>query len=392
MIGCTKLICGKATVSDTLKCREGEIRPHLLQFSTNLRPVVVWNLNSRCNLSCRHCYIEAKDTKEEGELTTEEAKQFIEDLGKLKIPVLLFSGGEPLLRGDVYELATWADKEGIRPILSTNGTLISRKVAKRLKTSGFKYIGVSLDGLEQVHDDFRDRVGAFQQALTGLQNAMQADLKVGVRFTINEKNKEDLPQVLDLVKEKKIPRFCMYHLVYAGRGKELISLDTSKVDKAKTIEFIIERTLKLCKDHTELEILTVDNPVDGVMIYRYIQKEHPEKADEVYELLRRAGGCSAGEKIANVDSQGEVHPCQFWQNLSLGNVKEKSFAEIWLDGSNHHLKKLRAKTNYLKGRCGKCEWVKICGGCRVRAEATYGDPWQEDPACYLSEEEIGIRR
>ncbi|TET63326.1 radical SAM protein [Candidatus Aerophobetes bacterium] len=383
MIGCTKLICGKATVSETIKYEDGEIPSNLLQFSTNSRPIVVWNLNNRCNLNCKHCYIEANDEKEEGELSTEEAKRFIQDLGKLKIPVLLFSGGEPLLREDVYELATWADKEGIRPILSTNGTLISQKVAKRLKTSGFKYIGISLDGLEEVHDDFRNRVGAFQQALAGLQNAMEAGLKSGVRFTISEKNKDELPQVLDLVKERKIPRFCMYHLVYSGRGKELVSLDTSKVDKKKTIEFIIERTLKLCKEGTELEILTVDNPVDGIMIYRYIQKRYPEKADEVYQLLRRAGGCSAGEKIANVDPQGEVHPCQFWQNLSLGNVKEKSFAEIWLDTSNHHLRKLRAKANYLKGRCRECEWVKICGGCRVRAEATYGDPWEEDPACYL---------
>ena len=383
MIGCTKLICGTATVSEAIKYKEGEIPSHLLQFSTNSRPIVVWNMNNRCNLKCKHCYIEAKDEKDEGELSTQEAKRFIQDLGKLKIPVLLFSGGEPLLREDVYELATWAVKKGVRPILSTNGTLISQEVAKKLKTSGFKYIGISLDGLEKVHDDFRSREGAFQQALDGLQNVMEVGLRSGVRFTINEKNKDELPQVLDLVKKRKIPRFCMYHLVYSGRGKELISLDTSKVDKEKTIEFIIERTLKLCKEGTELEILTVDNPVDGIMIYRYIQKRYPEKADEVYELLRRAGGCSAGEKIANVDSRGEVHPCQFWQNLSLGNVKEKSFAEIWLDTNNHHLRKLRDKANYLKGRCRECEWIKICGGCRVRAEATYGDPWEEDPACYL---------
>lgn len=383
MIGCTKLICGKATVSEAIKYREGEIPPHLLQFSTNLKPIVVWNVTNRCNLSCKHCYIGAKDEEQKGELTTRQAKRFIEDLGKLKVPVLLFSGGEPLLREDIYELAIWADKQGVRPILSTNGTLISRKVAERLRVSGFKYIGVSLDGLEHVHDDFRNRVGAFRLTLQGLENAAKAGLRVGVRLTINEKNKDDLSQVLDLVQERGIPRFCMYHLVYSGRAKKIISLDTSKTDKAKTIKLIIEKTIEFCKDGTELEILTVDNPVDGIMIYRYMQKEHPEKADEVYELLKRAGGCSAGEKIANVDPQGEVHPCQFWQNLSLGNVKEKSFAKIWLDDGNHHLKRLRAKADYLKGKCGKCEWIEICGGCRVRAEATYGDPWEEDPACYL---------
>jgi radical SAM protein with 4Fe4S-binding SPASM domain len=212
---------------------------------------------------------------------------------------------------------------------------------------------------------------------------MEAGLKVGVRFTISEKNKDDLPQVLELVAERGIPRFCMYHLVYSGRGKDLISLDTSKKDKERTIKFIMDRTLKFSEEKRELEILTVDNPVDGIVILRHIRKEHPEKADEVYELLRRAGGCSAGEKVANVDPQGDVHPCQFWQNLSLGNVKEKSFAEIWLNSGNPHLKRLRAKADYLKGKCGKCEWVEICGGCRVRAEAIHGDPWEEDPACYL---------
>ena len=386
MIGCTKLLCGKATVSDLIKNGRGEIEPHLLQFSTNSKPIVIWNVTNRCNLSCKHCYIEAKDEEHKGELTTQEAKRFIDDLGKMKIPVLLFSGGEPLLRGDIYQLAAGADKKGIRPVLSTNGTLISRQVAKELRMSGFKYVGVSLDGLEQIHDDFRNRVGAFQLALKGLENAMQAGLKVGVRFTISEKNKDDLPQVLDLVAERGIPRFCMYHLVYSGRGKDLISLDTSKKDKEKTIKFIMDRTLKFSEEKRELEILTVDNPVDGIIIFRHIKQRHPEKADEVYELLRRAGGCSAGEKVANVDPQGDVHPCQFWRNLSLGNVKEKNFSEIWLDKENLYLRKLRDKASYLKGRCKECEWVDICGGCRVRAEAIHGDPWGEDPACYIEHE------
>ncbi len=386
MIGCTKLLCGKATVSDLIKHGEGEIEPHLLQFSTNSKPIVIWNVNNRCNLSCRHCYIEARDEEHEGELTTQEAKRFIDDLGEMKIPVLLFSGGEPLLREDIYQLAERADKKGVRPVLSTNGTLISRQVAKKLRMAGFKYVGVSLDGLEQVHDDFRNRAGAFQLALKGLENATEAGLKVGVRFTISDKNKDDLPQVLELVAERGIPRFCMYHLVYSGRGKDLISLDTCKKDKKKTIKFIMDTTLKFFEEKRELEILTVDNPVDGIMILRYIKKEHPEKADEVYELLKRAGGCSAGEKVANVDPQGDVHPCQFWRNLSLGNVKEKNFSEIWLDKENRHLRKLRDKPSYLKGRCKECKWVDICGGCRVRAEAIHGDPWGEDPACYIEHE------
>ena len=383
MIGCTKLLCGKATVSDLIKQGPGEIEPHLLQFSTNSKPIVIWNVYNRCNLSCKHCYIEAKDEDHKGELTTQEAKRFIDDLARMKIPVLLFSGGEPLLRDDIYQLAAGADKKGVRPVLSTNGTLISRQVAKELKMSGFKYVGVSLDGLEQTHDNFRNRAGAFQLALKGLENAAEAGLKVGVRFTISDKNKDDLPQVLDLVAERGIPRFCMYHLVYSGRGKDLISLDTSKKDKERTIKYIMDRTLKFSEEKQELEILTVDNPVDGVMILEYTKKEHPETADEVYELLRRAGGCSAGEKVANVDPQGDVHPCQFWRNLSLGNVKEKNFSEIWLDKENGHLRKLRDKASHLKGRCKECEWVEICGGCRVRAEAIHGDAWGEDPACYL---------
>lgn len=389
MIGCTKLLCGKATVSEIInKEQEGRIPPHLLQFSTNYRPVVVWNVTNRCNLRCKHCYVGADSKNYPDELTTSQAKSLIEDLGQMGVPVLLFSGGEPLLRKDVFELAHYARKFGIRPVLSTNGILITWEMAQKIKKAGFQYVGVSIDGLEKTHNSFRQNENAFELALRGLEMARRCGLSTGVRFTITGENNKELERVLNLVEKRKIPRFCMYHLVYSGRGKGIISLDTTLQEKRKTIQNIITRIEKDGKDKPSLEILTVDNPADGVYIYHYIEKHKKEKKEEVLNLLKRAGGCSAGVKIASIDSQGNVHPCQFWGHLSLGNVKRQKFSKIWLNDDNELLCKLRAKKEYLKGKCGRCGFVDICGGCRIRAEIVYSDPWQEDPACYLSEEEI----
>lgn len=389
MIGCTKLLCGKITVSDVIK--EGKSRevPHqLLQFSTGYKPVVVWNITNRCNLTCKHCYAGASPGNFSNELSTSEAKSVIEDLGEIRIPVLLFSGGEPLLREDIFELGRYACECGLRPVLSTNGTLISANIAKKIKKAGFQYVGISIDGLEKTHNKLRQNQGAFKQALKGLESAKQHGLLTGVRFTITGENVEEFDSTLDLVEKKEIPRFCMYHLVYSGRGKEMLSIDTSSEEKRKIIDSIIARIENRNENDFLPEILTVDNPADGIYIYQFSRKHHREKQDEILALLKRAGGCSAGEKVANIDSQGNVHPCQFWEHLSLGNVKKQKFSQIWLKSENETLLKLRAKERYVKGKCGRCDFAHFCGGCRVRAGVFHADVWEEDPACYLSEEEI----
>ncbi len=392
MIGCTKLLCGTATVSDAIKMRgtDGKVPARMLQFSGTNRPLVVWNVTNRCNLRCKHCYISAENRKYSDELSTAEAEEFITDLAEMRVPVLLLSGGEPLIRQDVFHLSRFGTDKGLRVILSTNGTMITPEVARSIKEAGMQYVGVSLDGLEETHDEFRCMPGALERALEGIRNCMELDIKTGVRFTVNRFNREDLPGVIDLLEKEGIPRFCMYHLVYSGRGKEMVEMDTAREEKLETIRFLVDKTIELYEKGIETELLTVDNHADGVYIYNYLTQKNPDRADEVMQLLKMHGGCSAGTKFSNVDPLGNVHPCQFWQHVNLGNVRERKFSEIWNDEHNEFLVGMRQKDKMLKGRCGKCSYKTVCGGCRIRAEVVHGDIWAEDPACYLSDSEIGI--
>jgi len=394
MIGCTKLLCGKATVSEVLRYSgvdPRDVPAKMLQFSTKNSPLVVWNTTRRCNLRCAHCYISAEDREFSGELTTEEARAMIADLADMKVPVLMFSGGEPLLRKDFYELGKYATDIGIRAVVSTNGTLIDKEAAERIVASGFKYVGVSLDGLKSTHDRFRGVKGAYERAIKGLENCLDAGTKPGARFTLTKWNYNDLPGLVDEVIDRGIPRFCMYHLVYSGRGEEIAGIDTTLQQKREAIDYMISKSFELADAGIDMELLTVDNHADGVYILKYIEKNQPERYEEAKKLLLARGGCSAGDKFSNVDPSGEVHLCQFWGHLSLGNVKDRKFSDIWLDENNELLKKMRNKPAYLKGKCGECSYAGLCAGCRIRAEHATGDIWEEDPACYLDREEVVLK-
>lgn len=390
MIGCTKLLWGTATVSETIKYRRNSAKlpPHLLQFSADDRPLVVWNMTNRCNLKCRHCYTDAEEKAAANELSTAEAKAFIIDLAAMKVPVLLFSGGEPLVREDVFALACFAAQQGLRPVLSTNGTLITPVVAEQLRQAGFQYVGVSIDGVSATHDSFRGIPGAFDQALQGLRHAQAAGLKTGIRFTLHQQNYRDLPQILELAASEGVPRFCIYHLVYAGRGKALADLDITPGQSREVMDMIIGKTLDFKRRAVDMEILTTDNHADGIYILRYLRKFQPERVAEVKDLLKMHGGCSAGQKMANVNHQGDVHACQFWAHRPLGNIREEKFSTLWTGRQDEFLCSLRNKPLQLRGRCGKCVYREYCGGCRIRAQAVHGDLWGEDPACYLTDEEI----
>lgn len=393
MIGCTKLLCGTATVSGITKYSHSseDMPSHLLQFSSNAAPIVVWNMTNRCNLSCQHCYINAEDRTYAGELTTDEGKTLIDDLASMKVPVLLFSGGEPLINEAVFELGAYAVAKGIRPAISTNGTLITPEMAQKIKEAGFQYVGVSIDGNEEIHDRFRGRKGCFAEAIRGIRNSLAAGNKTGIRFTINKLNYHVLGDILDIVEREKVPRFCMYHLVYAGRGKGMADLDTSHEEKRKTIDLLIERTLDFARRGVETEILTTDNHADGIYILQYIERIRPERSEEIKQLLKMHGGCSAGEKMANIDPWGRVHACQFWGHVSLGNIREEPFSAIWRKTRDEFITKLRDKGSHLEGRCGECRYKTLCGGCRIRAEAVSGSLWGEDPACYLTDwKEAGV--
>ena len=382
MIGCTKLLCECGTVSAALHAEVAAADPRLMQFCNDLRPLVVWNTTRRCNLACRHCYLDAQDCAGGSELSTDQARAFITDLGKMQVPVLLLSGGEPLLRPDLHELIGMANEAGVRPVLSTNGMLITPEVAKSMHEAGIRYVGVSLDGMREAHDDFRGQTGAFDAAVAGIKNSLAEGLHTGVRFTVNAQNYQDLPPLLDYIRDLGVPRFCMYHLVYAGRGDA--GIDLTHEQSREVIDTLINRTLKYDSEGGGLEILTVDNPADGISIFEHVKREDPERAQQVYGLLGQHGGCSAGIKIANVDPEGNVHPCQFWTGETLGNVLERPLSEIWTDESHPLLKQLRHREEHLQGYCADCAHTAVCGGCRVRALAVSGDIWAEDPACYLT--------
>ncbi len=383
MIDITRLLCGRTTANEHLRYRRG--------VQQGRRPVVVWNMTRRCNLRCAHCYASARAQAAPGELTTDEAKAFIDDLAAFGCPVLLFSGGEPTARPDLIELGAYAVQAGLRAVISTNGTLITPELAAEIKRAGFSYVGVSLDGLRETNDRFRGVEGAFDQALRGIRACLEAGVKAGLRFTISRRNQQDLPAMFDLIEAEEIPRCCIYHLVYAGRGDQLMNEDQSHAEARASMDLVIDRTRRLFDAGRQKEILTVDNHADGPYLYLRLLREEPARAEEVYELLRWNGGNSSGSGIACVDDQGDAHPDQFWRHYTIGNVRERPFSELWSDGFDPLLDALRDRRSRLKGRCAKCRFLDVCNGnLRVRAEAKFGDVWAEEPACYLTDEEIGI--
>jgi radical SAM protein with 4Fe4S-binding SPASM domain len=384
MISVSRLLCDAIGPGDHLRYRKPD--------GASLRPIVVWNCTRRCNLQCVHCYAQASAQGCSGELDTEQAKAFIRDLADFKVPVILFSGGEPLLREDIFELAGFAREKGLRTVISTNGTLINEKVAARLARLDLAEVGISLDGSEPTNDRFRGQSGAYQAALRGFRNCKAQGLRVSLRLTITRFNYQDIPAIFDLVEQENIDRACFYHLAYVGRAGSLgIDNDLSHPQKRAAIDLICQRTLELYRRGRPKEILTVDNHADGIYIYLKLKKDDPERAARALELLRANGGNGSGISIAAVDNLGNVHPDQFWWHYSLGNVLQRKFGDVWMDTSDPLLAGLKERKGLLKGRCARCRYIDLCrGNLRVRAEAVFGDVWAEDPACYLSNQEIGL--
>ena len=391
MIGISKLYCGTVEPSDALRYgrHSSQLPSHLLQFSEDKRPVVVWNVTRRCNLKCVHCYAHATAQSQSDELTTQQGLELIEDLAAFGVPVILFSGGEPLVRKDLPELADFAVKRGMRAVISTNGTLITARMARTLKDIGLSYVGISLDGMEAINDEFRGVKGAFKSALNGIRNCQSVGIKVGLRFTVNKSNVDEIPHIFDLLEEMDIPRVCFYHLVYAGRGSKLVEDDLSHEETRRAVDLIIDRTRDLHERGKPKEVLTVDNHADGPYLYLRLLQENPERAREVLQLLKMNEGNNSGRGIGCVSWNGDVHADQFWRHHSFGNILEKPFSAIWTDTTDTLLQKLKNKKQHVTGRCSSCRWLDICAGnFRVRAEALTGDVWAPDPACYLTDEEI----
>jgi radical SAM protein with 4Fe4S-binding SPASM domain len=292
----------------------------------------------------------------------------------------LLSGGEPLLRKDIMKVVGCIKSMGIEPVISSNGTLITRKIAKELKDYGVQYIGISIDGFKEIHDKIRGVKGAFAAAMKGIKNSQEAGLKVGIRFTLMKDNKDELIPLITFASSIRIHRFCIYHLVPTSRTN--VKLNLTKIERRNLMKALFAKAQTV----PNVEILTVDMPCDGVFLYIYLKSRHDKRSIRVLRYLHKQGGEATGRKLICIDHQGNIYPNQFWLCESLGNIRIKSFKQIWFD--HPLLKKLRQSRSNLKGRCGKCKFRQICGGFRARSLHYYKDPWSEDPDCYLFDKEV----
>jgi heme d1 biosynthesis radical SAM protein NirJ len=354
-------------------------------------PVVIWNLIRRCNLVCRHCYSISADTDFKGELSTAEVYAVMDDLRRFGVPVLILSGGEPLLRPDIFDISRRAKEKGFYVGLSSNGTLIGPDNIDAIVAAGYDYVGISLDGLQATHDRFRRREGAFDASLAALRLCRDRGLKVGMRFTLTRDNAADLPPLLDLMDREGIDKFYLSHLNYAGRGNRNRGDDANFRLTRDTMDLLFERCLSDLRAGREREYVTGNNDADGPYLLRWVERRFPDRAAAIRRRLVRWGGNSSGVNIANIDNLGNVHPDTFWWHYTLGSVRERPFSEIWQDLSDPILAGLRAHPRRIGGRCAGCRHFDICGGnTRIRALQLTGDPWAEDPGCYLADREIGV--
>jgi len=382
MIIFSKILADKGTVWEALRARELAVArapDDLIRFSSEVKPVVMWNITRECNLACKHCYMDARGPHPD-EWTLEEGVRFIDEMAEIEIPMLIITGGEPLASRNFFPFAFHAKEVGVRTVISTNGTLISREKARLMKEAGIRYVGVSLDAATaEVHDRFRGVKGSFDMALQGLRNAKEAGLKTGIRITINKNNWQEVPALLELCVRENIPRFCLYHLVPTGRGENIAEWDITKEQRLQVLKHLYEKAIELRDE--EIEILTTDCPWDGIYILERLKKEEPERAPLVRDLLKMSGGCSIGNKVANVDYLGNVNPCHFTPQKTVGNCRERPFNEIWNIRPNKILGEMRKKTELLQGKCGACHYKDVCGGCRQKAYHTLGSFFDEDPTC-----------
>jgi heme d1 biosynthesis radical SAM protein NirJ len=354
-------------------------------------PVVIWNLIRRCNLACKHCYATSADIDFEGELSTEEVFAVMQDLKSFGVSVLILSGGEPLLRPDIFEVSARAKEMGFYVGLSSNGTLITEKNISDIERIGYDYVGVSLDGMRETHDCFRRKQGAFDESVRGIRLCHDAGIKVGLRFTLTQDNANELPDLLQLMHAEDIDKFYLSHLNYAGRGNRNRASDLHHQMTRSAMDLLFETCWQDVRDGVKREFVTGNNDADGVYLLQWAAQHIPEHVEALRKQLLRWGGNSSGVNIANIDNLGTVHPDTMWWDYSIGNVRERPFSEIWQDTSDPLMAGLKSAQRPLEGRCAKCQHLAICGGnSRTRAWQLTGNPWAEDPGCYLSDTEIGV--
>ena len=362
------------------------------QVAAPTGPVVIWNLIRRCNLTCKHCYATSADKDFPGELSTEQVFAVMDDLKQYGVPVLILSGGEPLMRPDIFEISHRAKAMGFYVGLSSNGTLIDHDNIAQIAAVGYDYVGVSLDGMREVHDRFRRRDGAFDESLRGIRLCRDVDIKVGLRFTLTRDNARDLPDLLQLLDDEGLDKFYLSHLNYAGRGNKNRGDDAHHQMTRAAMDLLFDTCWNHIVSGDPKEFVTGNNDADGAYLTQWVARNLPTQGDRLQAMLERWGGNSSGINIANIDNLGSVHPDTMWWDYGLGSVKDRPFSEIWEDTSDPLMAGLKLAHRPVEGRCAECRHLPICGGnSRTRAWQLTGNFWAEDPGCYLSDEEIGVQ-
>lgn len=352
-------------------------------------PVVIWNLIRRCNLTCKHCYTTSADIDFPGELTTPEIYTVMDDLKDFKVPVLILSGGEPLLHPDIFKISRRAKDMGFYLALSSNGTLITEENIKQIAEINYQYVGVSLDGIGDTHDKFRQKKGSFVDSVKGIGLCRDHGIKAGIRYTLTQDNVHDFPAMLQLMDEEDIDKFYLSHLNYGGRGNKNRKSDAEFKMTRDVMDLLFEQCLQWEEQGLEREIVTGNNDADAVYFLHWVKQNYPDRAEHIQAKLQQWGGNSSGVNVANIDNLGNVHPDTFWWHYNLGNVKDRSFSEIWQDTSDPLMAGLKQTPRPLEGRCGSCHYQQICNGnTRVRAQQIFNNLWAEDPGCYLDGTEI----
>ncbi len=380
MINFSRLLKVRETARDVKEHhnkRADEVPKHLIRYANVAAPMVIWNITRKCNFSCDMCHLGSALEAESDELTTREALAFIDHMASIKVPMISVYGGEPLTRDDFFTLAGHAHDKGLRIILSSNAAMITEQTARDVAESGISYVGIDMDGFSQIGGSM-DVIAGLEKAKPAMGHLRDAGVGCGVRITIGDFNLSQMPSIIEAIENTGLKRFAVCQHI-EGRDWNAV-----KEERREIIDFLIDYAMK----NPGMEVVTEQLYDDGVYLLQRVAECEPELAAEMEKLLARQGGCPAGDRIVNVDYRGNVHLCPYWQDRTIGNIREQKLSDICFDEENEILTMMKDKTHYLKGKCGRCRHNHLCRGCGARAEEMCGDPFGADPACYLTEEEV----
>jgi radical SAM protein with 4Fe4S-binding SPASM domain len=353
--------------------------------------LVVWNYTNACNLRCKHCYQNA-DKPTLGELTTIQRKEVVDQLDEERVVAVAFSGGEPLMSEDFFEVAGYAAKKGLYVSLASNGTMITRSVARRLKESGVGYVDVSLDGARaETHESFRGVPGCFEKTMNGIRNLVDEGITACAAVTASKHNLMEIPEIIELAKRTKVKRVIVFNFIPTGRGQEQKRLDLTPTEREHLLEKVYDELVK-----GEIETLCTAPQLARVCLAKSLETNHDifapthfyaaDLGEKVKGLSDFIGGCGAGRIYCAIQPNGQVTPCVFMP-IVVGDLTKHSLNEIWRRSPILAALRDRGK---LKGRCGNCHYKNVCGGCRARAYAYYQDYLAPDPGCIRELEEPSV--